>query len=321
MVSTTETWDDAAEVIEHLSPEARQALVRSQDIMDHAALLRASCWMHEDAVRECESRMRSRRMDDPTVRRLLRQCAETVAEAGDLHRKVRDREGDAMPHLAAVIARLRGPAAGDAPRHTLVHLERCADLRDRALAKLHDSLQHADRLVRTADRIAPEEALELLEKRRRLLAEADEFRLEAENRERLALLADDREPIDASPAGTESGPVPAFPRTRSFALGERIEREEADWESWIGSMQSGARRAALATGDEPFLDPEVVLAELKAMVIAAEKRLEQGLRWADERVYREELERHRVEVERDQALALVESLSRRLMTVESRNRG
>ena len=38
-------------------------------------------------------------------------------------------------------------------------------------------------------------------------------------------------------------------------------------------------------------------------------------------VDREEMERHRVEVERDQALALVESLSRRLMAVESRDRG
>ena len=62
MISAVEKWDEA-ETLEKMSPEARQALARSQDIMDHAALLRASGWMHEDAVRECESRMRGREMD------------------------------------------------------------------------------------------------------------------------------------------------------------------------------------------------------------------------------------------------------------------
>lgn len=268
------------------SPRAGGALEESRLGFERAASLRESLARFEDDLTGWREKLASRAPHGRRWRTCLASGRETVADAGGLYLRIRNEEHEALEALRQALAEMHG-AGADVVRL----LEESVRIRGAELRQIDETIQVTHRLLNLPPEATPDEVLFLLEDRARHLAsceargrECDE--LERRARELLAATA----PADA--AGAAGAAAEAAPP---------IEGLERDLER-ITDLAEAARseldrlRASLAAAERRAEEAKAEVARLAAESRDRESCLGDARR------------------ERDEALALVTSLARRLGT-------
>ncbi|MHC4473254.1 MAG: hypothetical protein ACYS99_20105, partial [Planctomycetota bacterium] len=283
MILSTEDSVQKGGLLDLVGPEVREELDRSHDILDGAARLRAQSWQHEDPIREWETRVRSEVPKGGQWRALLRECAEVVGEAADHHQMVRDSELEALPRLGSAIGLLQEASrvGREIPARSVELLGDCLRTREACVRVLEKVIALSARISDLTPADEPEEVLDLLDERRRLLGDASALKLDSDQLERRALYLYNEPPpaLDkAAQLAIESEEsAEGLPVWAELALAEG---DGADWESWIKKLDEELSKRNGAEASEAETSPGADEAEDRG--VEATPRTEDDEDWERE---------------------------------------
>jgi hypothetical protein len=332
--------------IDLLGPDARRALVRSRKVFRRMASARSRLATTEEKLRDWERRVVSKGSSARRWGALLTEGLGILADSGGVQLEVRQEEKGAVEALRAGLAATRELAdrEGAEPLVKAARLlEQCERLRTMELSWLDAVLAQTHAILNLPGDAAPDQVLAGLEQHRKSAARLDTRRREAETLERRAigfltgtkLTESTVEPPDTDMPSRRKKTPPPEPPSRAA---ERVTGARADVEGRIAAFVEKLEvEHAEAMAEEVRLRDEVEerLSELRDERKAFEERVNAAEAAAEEaraRLKENEAsiaeERTRLEKEksamqarmihaereRDEALVLVASLTRRLKT-------
>lgn len=258
------------------SPRAEGALTGSRLGFERAASLRESLARYEADLDRWREQLASRAPHGRRWRSCLASGRETVADAGELYLRIRNEEHAALEALRTALAGMSGAGA-----EVVRLLEASLRLRESELRQLDETIQVTHHLLNLPSEASPDQVLFLLEDRARHLASGEARGRECDDLERRA-----RELLEAVAAAETAPPIDDLGRALDRIVGvAESARSELD-----------RLRAALAAAERRAEEAKVEVARLEAASRDRESLLRDARR------------------ERDEALALVMSLARRLGT-------
>ncbi len=272
MISKKEKETGKAGLFAKLDPAMQQALVSARKDFEDAGSIRRFFGRYEKKLHELEERAKARGLRGRQWKSLYQETRKLVAEAANLHRKVREREHAALSAFGRTVRRIREESetgAGPVPPETVELLARAVKLRTVEQEWLDGALQHAHMIANLPANATPVELITLLEQRRQYMERAGSVCREADALLRQALGAvpasvPARAAAVPAAAGEGPSPVPGDP-----APVDPGELRDEEWERWLSRA---AREEEEEQGEEPARDDARKEEVVKKIEVAAKEK-------------------------------------------------